>query len=74
MEFPEDAEDRVHAEMCRVVGDVVLALHALGLTVTVPLIIETMKKRNQHRIETSDEVAAATEGAIEWLSKDMSWK
>ncbi len=74
MEFPEDTEDRMHAAMCRVVGDAVLALHALGLTVTVPLIIETMKKRNQHRIEASDEVAAATEDAIEWLSRDMGWK
>ncbi|AJJ59661.1 Protein of uncharacterised function (DUF2767) [Yersinia pseudotuberculosis] len=73
MEFPEDEEDRLYSETCRVVGDTVLALHALGLPIDVESIIDSITAQRSHRSERSDEVIARMDDAIERLSANTEW-
>ncbi|WP_372558269.1 DUF2767 family protein [Yersinia sp. 1652 StPb PI] len=73
MGFPEDEEDRLYAETCRIVGDTVLALHAIGLPIDVESLIDSITKQRGHRSERSDEVIACMDDAIERLSDNTEW-
>ncbi|MFW5393770.1 DUF2767 family protein [Yersinia sp. 2544 StPb PI] len=73
MGFQEDKEVRLYAETCRVVGDTVLALHALGLPIDVESIIDSITKQRGICSVQNDEVTACIDDAIERLSANTEW-